>query len=200
MGFFQKPILSRKRTKELDRFRHGAINALNELAKHAPDDKVRHLYNRMAQNVERTPLVFYPRRNLKAKIYRMSGRIFGTVTKGEHVNKITIMQKGKDRFVITSDYINLPAEHVFDGEKLSIGGIFTLSHEYAHFPKPDIGSFAAAYGISEGQAEELLADLLAAKLAVKMGYPKANVLHHFRGREVVYGSFPFKKVIEDATK
>lgn len=200
MGFFQKPVLTKKRRKELDRFRSAAIKALSELAKRAPNDEVRQLYERMAHNVEKTPLVFYPRRNLKEKIFRLRGRIFGTVTKGEHVNRITIVQQGMHRFVIMSDYINLPAEHVFDGEKLSISGIFTLSHEYAHFPKPQIASFASAYSLGAGQAEELLADLLAAKLAVKMGYPKEHVLKHFRGRGVVYGTFPFEKFIKEAVK
>lgn len=202
MGFWQKPIITRKRKKQLDIFRKAALWALDDLAKKAPNEDVRFLYERMAHNVKNTRIVFHDRKNLKEKIFRFGGRIVGkSVTKGEHVNTVTIQQMGDQKFMIKDDYINLPAHHVFDGEKLSIDGIFTLAHEYGHFPKGENAeSFAVAYGLSESQSEELLADLLSAKLAARMGYPKDRILHHFRGREAVYGGYPFKEMIRKAVE
>ena len=61
-----------------------------------------------------------------------------------------------------------------------------------------LASFAKAIKLSPGQTEELLADMLAAKLAVALGFKKENVLVHFAGREIVYGSFPYFAYIERA--
>jgi len=198
MGFFKKPLLGKERVKVLDEFRKKAVKSLKELKKKSkiPLEKV--LFERMIYNVESTPIMFYPRKTLKEKIFFAHGRVFSSVVKGENVNVIKIFQRGKQRFMVRSNYINMPAEHVFDGDKLAIDGIFTLSHEYAHFPKPALNEFAAANGISGEQAEELLADTLSAKLAVEMGFPKERVLHHFQGRELVYGRIPFKRLIWNA--
>ena len=195
MGFFNKPILSKKRRKALDEFRKHAVTALKELEKAAKDDLSKQIYSSMIHNVEHTPIHFYPKRNLHERIISGGGRIFASVVKGEHVNQIKIYQKGNQMFVVKSDYINLPAGHVFDGDRLTINGIFTLAHEYAHFPKPALVGFAKANKMGYKQAEELMADVLAAKLAVKMGYPKGHVLDHFSGRGIVYGSVPFRAFI-----
>ncbi len=196
--FFKKPILSNKRKKALDKFRKEAVKALKELHKSAPDKLSEKIYGLMRRNVETTPIYFYPRRNLRERIIRAGGRVMASVVKGEHVNQITIYQKGTRAFAVKSDFINMPSEHLFEGDKLTIGGIFTLAHEYAHFPKPALSGFAMHYGLSFEQAEELMADILSAKLAVKMGYPKDGVLKHFAGRDIVYGRFPFRKFIKKA--
>ena len=154
----------------------------------------------MLENVKSTPIYFYPSRNLREKIYSAHGRMFGSVVKGEHVNLIKIYQMGDKRFAVKSDFINLPAEHIFEGGKLTIDGIFTLAHEYAHFPKPALGTFAAQNEMSYDQAEELMADVLSAKLAVKMGYPKEHVMRHFIGREIVYGGVSFRRFILNAIR
>jgi hypothetical protein len=198
MGFFSKPILDKERVKALDQFRVSAVRALDDLSKNAKSDLQKTLFAGMKYNVQKTPIFFYPRKTLKERILHSGGRTFASVVKGEHVNVIKIFQRGKQRFVIRDNYINMPAEHVFEGGKLSVGGIFTLAHEYAHFPKPALSKFAAANSISADQAEELLADTLSAKLAVALGYPKELVLEHFKGRELVYGKIPFKKLIWNA--
>ena len=200
MGFFKKPIITKKRKKALDNFRKHAISALKELQKDASDDLSKSLYSLMQCNVEKTPIYFFPRRSLRERIFAGGGRIIASVVKGEHVNQITIYQRGSQRFMVKSDFINMPAEHVFEGDKLTIDGIFTLAHEYGHFSKPAIAGFAAHYSLGSEQAEELLADVLSAKLSVKMGYPKEHVLGHFAGRGIVYGSFPFRKTILKAVK
>ncbi len=193
--FFKKPILSKKRKKALDEFRGHAVRALEELAKAAPDALSKEVYSHMIQNVEHTPIYFYPRRSLRERIFAARGRVFGSIVKGEHVNQIRIYQKGKQVFVVKSDFINLPAEHIFEGDRLTMDGIFTLAHEYAHFPKPALRAFASRHKMSYEQAEELFADVLSAKLAVKMGYPKEHVLEHFSGRGIVYGRIPFRTFI-----
>ncbi len=198
MGFFRKKILDKERTRALENFRDLASNTLVKLEKKAKSNVEKALYARMRQNVVNMPIYFYPRKTLKEKIFFKHGRVFASVVKGEQVNAIKIFQKGKQRFIVKSNYINMPAEHVFDGSKLTVEGIFTLAHEYAHFPKKNLGKFADAKKISYEQAEELFADILSAKLAVEMGYPKENVLKHFRGRELVYGRIPFKKLIWNA--
>ncbi len=198
MGFFSKPILDKERVKALDGFRASAVRALDDLGKNAKTDLEKTLFAGMKKNVQRTPIYFYPRKSLKERILHAGGRTFASVVKGEHVNVIKIYQRGKQRFVVRDNYINMPAEHVFDGGKLAVDGIFTLSHEYAHFPKPALSKFAAVNGISAEQAEELLADTLSAKLAVALGYPKELVLGHFKGREIVYGKIPFKQLIWNA--
>ncbi len=198
MAFFNKPILDRERVGALDNFRVSAVKALEDLGKSAKNDLEKALFARMKLNVQCTPIYFYPRETLKEKIFHAHGRVLASVVKGEHVNVIKIFQKGKQRFFVKSNYINMPAEHVFEGSKLSVDGIFTLAHEYAHFPKPSLQKFAKANKISLEQAEELLADTLSAKLAVAMGYPKEKVLMHFHGRQLVYGGIPFKRLIWNA--
>ena len=198
MGFFSKPILGKERTKALDEFRKRAVKALEELKKNTKIPVEKQLFERMIYNVERMPIFFYPKKTLKERIFFAGGRIHASAVKGENVNIIRIYQKGKQRFIIRDNYINMPAEHVFEGKKLSIDGIFTLGHEYAHFPKPALRQFAMANNITGEQAEELLADVLSAKLAVGLGYPKENVLQHFKGRELVYGRIPFKRLIWNA--
>lgn len=199
MGLFSKPILTSKRRKSLDSFRAHAVKALKELAKTASDKISREIFEGMVYSVESTPIYFYPRKVLKATFLPGTG-IPISATMGENVNQIQIIQQGSQQYLIRTNFINLPAEHVFEGEKLSMNGIFTLSHEYAHFPKPLISEFASRHGILHETAEELIADILSAKLAVKLGYPKEHVLEHFAGREIVYGRFPFKKFIENAVK
>ena len=200
MGLFSPPILTKKRRKQLDLFRKDAIKALHELSKKEKNHTIKVLYADMAKNVLQIPLYFYDAHSLHSRTYRIGKIVFGTATKGEHVKKIMVYQQGKKTFVKKEDYINLPAEHIFHGDKLSMKGILTLAHEYGHFPKKQLDSFAASYGLSENQAEELLADILSAKLAVKMGYPRDQVIKHYTGRAVVYGTFPFHKFIKDATK
>ncbi|MFH1225269.1 MAG: hypothetical protein V1676_05700 [Candidatus Diapherotrites archaeon] len=199
MGIFGgKPILTKKREKALDDFRANAVAALGELRRGTKDANVRELYDSMIYNIGSTPVVFHPLRNLREMIYRVGNMVFGSVTKGESVERIAVVQKGGSSYIVRRHYINMPAEHMFSGDRLTIDGIFTLAHEYAHFGKPLIAEFAASLRITPDVAEELLADTLSAKLAARMGFPKSEVLAHFEGRDVVYGPFPFRKYLARA--
>lgn len=197
---FKKSALSKKRKDALTAFRKDAIKALKFLQKHAKTKLDMHLYEMMENNVRNTPIIFYPRKVLRQQVYRIGPYISSSVTMGEHVNSVKIIQKGNQVFVLRSHHINLPSEHLFEGDKITINGLFTLAHEYAHFPKPAIGRFAAKNGLTIEQAEELMADMLSAKLAVTLGYPKEKVLQHFAGREIVYGNFPFREWIKRIIK
>jgi len=192
---FSKKIITKRRKHALDNFRKKAFLAVKELEKNTKNETLKHVYSRFADSIANTPILFYPRHTLRTTVYNIGGRLGMSVVRGEHVNSIKVVQKGRERFLIKSDYINLPAEHIFNGDELSIQGIFTLCHEYGHFPKPGLLEFAQSLGLNLEQAEELTADILAAKVAVKLGYPKENVLGHFRGREVVYGDKPFQEYI-----
>jgi len=195
MALFEKPILSRKRKKALDSFLANAVKALKELERAAKNSLVKELFEAMAENVARTPIYFYPRKALRANFYSQGGRIGMSITKGENVSFFKIIQIGGIRRVSRKSFINLPAGHIFSGDKMTMDGILTLCHEYAHFPKPKLARFAEKHSMGTGQAEELFADVLSAKLAVKMGFPKEEIIRHFSGREIVYGSIPFKEFI-----
>lgn len=195
MGIFSKPILTKKRKKALDSFLSNAIKSLKELRKETKSRIVKEMYELMLENVARTPIYFYPSKILRAKFYSHGGRIGLGITQGENVSVFKIIQIGGMKKIVRKSFINLPAEHVFKGDKISLAGILTLCHEYAHFPKPKLFEFAEKHNMTPGQAEELLADALSAKLAVKMGFKKEEVIAHFAGREIVYGNIPFKEFI-----
>ena len=195
MSFFGSSILTKGRKNALDEFRKHASLVLEKLAKNARDGTTRELYMHMQHNVLHTPIWFYPSTSLTKKIEISHGMVFASVTKGENVNLIKLIQTPQGSVIVRSNFINLPAEHIFSGDKMSIPGIFTIAHEYAHFPKPKISEFAKGLRISAENAEELLADIMASKLAVALGYPKEGVLALLSGRQLVYGAFPFEKFI-----
>ncbi len=192
---FGKKILSEERKKALNEFRKQAVKALEELEKSAKDEFEKGIYSAMSDSIRQTPIYFFPRKSLRESIHKFAGMVFGSVVKGENVKSIRIVQQGKRFFIQSLAHINLPAEHVFEGSNLTIAGIFTLCHEYAHFPKPGVSSFAFHNNLSLEQAEELLSDVLAAKLAKKIGYSRQTILEQISGREIVYGSIPFKKMV-----
>lgn len=204
MGFLDfllgHQILNDKRRDAVTAFRKKAIATLEELARESKSEIDKELYYHMIENVKNNPLVFYPRKNIKEEIVNYGPFQSVSVTKGEHVNAYTQITQGSKQYVVKSDYINLPAEHVFHGDKMTVDGVFTIAHEYAHFPKPVLGPFAQRYRLNHEQAEELAADILSAKLAAKLGFSEEQIMPHFYGREIVYGSFPFmawiKKVVE----
>jgi len=198
-SFFKERILNKKRKHALTEFRKALIKALDYLIKNAKNETEKNLYEEMKKNVIETALLFFPRKTLRTIIQKIGDKIIGIgATMGEHVNQIQLIQKGNHFFLIRKHHIRLPAEHIFAGDKLSIDGVFTLSHEYAHFPKKIVKPFALSYGLTLEQAEELLADVLAAKVAITLGYKKETILKHFQGREIVYGLFPFKEFIKKA--
>lgn len=193
MGFFSKPVLTKKRRKCLNSFLSNAVKALKELKKESKSQVSKELFELMLENLTKTPIYFYPAKALRAKFYSQGKR--AGVTQGENVSFYKIIQIGGVKKISRESFINLPAEHIFHRDKMTLDGILTLCHEYAHFPKPKLKEFAEKNSIHPRQAEELLADALSAKLAVKMGFPKKQVIAHFSGREIVYGKIPFKKFI-----
>lgn len=198
MAIFGKRILTKKRKQALDEFRKQAIKALERLSKDAKSELEKFLFEQMKKNVLSVPIYFYPGGTLRYALQRFGNKIGVSAIKGENVTLLKIIQIGGRRLIIRENFINLPADHIFAGDRLSLQGILTLCHEYAHFPKPMLGKFARSLNITPTQAEELLADMLAAKLAVALGFKKEQVLKHFAGREIVYGNFPYFAYIERA--
>ncbi len=186
--------LNPARRHALDEFRKHALRALELLIKQARSPLDRQLYEHMAYNVKTNPLMFYPRKVLRYD------PVHGSVTQGEHVRSVDVVQRGNEKFLVQKDYINLPADLVFAGDQLTLSGVFTMTHEYGHFPKPLLLQFAYRNGINIEQAEELLADILSAKLARALGFSLPRILSHFEGRDVVYGGFPFRSYILHALR
>ena len=197
-GLFQERMLSKKRVHSLTEFRKMAVQALGYLINHAKSDYEKGLYILMKQNVHETKLIFHAGHSLSGMAKRVGNSLVYGVTKGEHVNQIQLVQKGKSVFLIRNHYINLPADHIFDGERLSFQGLITLSHEYAHFPKRNLRGFANHFGVDMEQSEELIADMLAARLAKTLGFKEHDIIRHFDGREIVYLGFPLREFIKRA--
>ncbi len=199
MGFFEKPVLTKKRRGQLDKFRENAVKAIEEMIKEEKNETIRNALDTALSNVENTPLKFYPRRSLRSAIYSTRGRVFGSMLKGLSVNRIAVMQKGPKMFVIRSRHIELPAEHLFEGDRLTLDGVHTLMHEYCHSVR-NVSEFAEKLKLSPEQAEELIADLLSARIAVKMGIERETVYGFYGGRGMVYGGFPFHEMLKRALK
>ena len=123
MGFFSKPVLTKKRRKTLDSFLANAVKALKELKKSARSRIVKDMYELMLKNVANTPIYFYPSRLLRANFFSFGGRTGMSVTKGENVSLYKIIQIGGWRKIVRESFINLPAEHIFSGDKMTLDGI-----------------------------------------------------------------------------
>ena len=195
-----KKIISNKRKQVLDGFRKQAIKALNELAKKSKDDFEKNLYYAMQDSINGTPIHFYPKTSLRGKVYRAGGKVFSSVTMGENVKQIRVIQYGNRFYLQSKAHINFPSERLFSGDSLTLPGVFTLSHEYAHFPKPGVKEFAFHNNMTLEQAEEFLSDMLAAKLSKQLGFSHAQIVSQLHGREIVYGGIPFKQMIMKALK
>lgn len=191
-------ILSKKRIHEFESLRKNALKALHELSKETKSHNSKAIYSRMADNVKQLPFFFYPSPVLRQSAVIKGNKVFYSRVMGENVTSYKIITKGRQQTILKSNYIKIPAEHVFYGDKLTLDGILTICHEYGHFPKRHLHRFASELGITYDSAEELLADTLAAKVAVKMGHNRHAVLSHFHGRGVVYGFFPYKEYLRRA--
>ncbi len=188
-------ILSKERKKALDKFREKAIHTVKEMIKEEKNPVLKKAFTQTLKNIASLPLEFYPRKYLSARFARSGKMVIGSIIKGQQVSKIIVYEKGLDKRVIIQSKIQLPAEYIFEGNKLSLNGIHTLMHEYCHFPR-DVRSFAQGLNISEEQAEELIADLVSARISVKMGMEKEKVYSFYSGRDAVFYPFPFRRVLE----
>ena len=121
------------------------------------------------------------------------------ITQAEHKQDIKIVREGNLVKVIPErEIIEMPLELLFRGDKVTWKGLHTLIHEMSHDPLRD-ASELKKLGLDRTQREEFVTDLLSARIAIKMDYPRENIYELYKGRESVYGRFPFMKALEKAT-
>lgn len=191
--------LNKARIKELKNFSGSTLKAINSSKQEATSRHEAEVWERMGEEVRKTPFAFYDR-----PVLRASGKKWGTAevystTLGEHVRELKVDELGR---MAIKNYINLPAKLVFKGDKISFKGAMTMWHELAHFPKGRFNSFLVRMGIPGNVAEEASADFLAAKIATKHGIPPKAILWEARGRMGVYReAYPkFMRLLESGTK
>jgi len=189
-------ILSRERVKALEEFRRKLIEVLEDSIKKEKNAAIRQAYSNALFNAESIPIKFVPAKALSSAVFIAGNRMVTSVVKGQQVNQIILVQKGKNKYLIKRREIDLPAWHLFEGNKLAWNGVHTLMHEYCHGMR-ELNSFALKLNLSYEQAEELIADLLSAKIALKMNFPKERILSFYHGRESLYGSFPFWETLKN---
>ncbi len=194
-------ILTKQRIENLNKFRNLMKEAVSHMIEEEKNPAVKAAYERTLKNIESVPINFFPKKNLVHAIYKIGKQIFTSEVLGEHKQEIIVMKKGKQTFVIRGKRnIDIPSEHFFHENNLNWQGIHTLMHEYCHDPARNVLKFSNQIHLNSEQAEELIADLLSAKIARKMGMNKERVLSFYRGRQGVYGKFPFKETLEKAIK
>ncbi len=109
----------------------------------------------------------------------------GYKVEGEHVVQ-SVVGKG------LVEYISLPKDFIFRDGRLTLEGMTTLFHEWAHNP--------LRFGnVQDPQArefmEEQLADALAVNLAMKMKFPPKAIFEHIVGRLPFIGLGPYRRYL-----
>lgn len=194
-------ILTKERIENLNKFRSLMKEAVIQMIKEEKNPAVKSAYERTLKNIESVPVNFFPKKNLVHAIYKIGKQVFSSEVLGEHKQEIIVMKKGKQTFVVRGKRnIDIPAEHFFHENNLNWQGIHTLMHEYSHDPARNVLEFSNQIHLNPEQTEELIADLLSAKIARKMGMNRERVLSFYRGRQGVYGKFPFNETLEKAIK
>lgn len=182
-----KKILNKKRVQALNFLRKNIVKSLELLERKEKNKSVKNLYKRMIASVKSTPLLFYDTSNLS--------KSFFVEVKGVNVSYFEVKKVSGKVLVKKNNLIKLPAKHFFSRERISISGVFSLCHEYAHFPKKESIILAEKTFLTLEQAEELYADILASKVALQIGFTKKQVIENLQGRQLVYHGFPYMKVI-----
>lgn len=109
----------------------------------------------------------------------------GYRVQGEHVTQIA--GNGELR-----EEIRLPKAFLFQRGRLTLQGITTLFHEWAHNPLrfPGLGNRQV-----REMVEEQLADALAINLGIKMGFPPRALFRHLVGRMPFIGGMAYRRYL-----
>lgn len=176
-------ILTKERKKNFDKFKKSVKWAINDLIKHEKHEANKKLYKGLLNSIETTGIYFYDSEvlaaNARSKIMGLNQRSIIYIKRG---NKI--------EFRFGPSTISMPAGHLFYGNHLTLDGITTMIHEWAHYPK-NIGGFARLLRLPNHAAEEFLADVVSAKVAIKMGFKPEYVFRHYRGRVSLFFVYGF---------
>ncbi|MFH1663759.1 MAG: hypothetical protein ABH986_03035 [archaeon] len=193
--------MSRERVRTLNYFRKKMQAAVQEMIKHENNSVLREAFERALTNLETVPINFYPKDSLSRTVFQIGKHFIASEVLGEHKQNIRLVRQGGLLKVVPEGrLIEIPADHFFHGNIPSWEGMKTLMHEICHDPTRNVFEFSREIHLTPNQAEELIADLMSAKIAVRMGFPREKVLSLYHGREGIYGRFPYRKAIEKATE
>ena len=175
--------------------------SVKEMIKHEKNPTLKTAYERALTNLETVPINFYPKDNLSRTVFQIGKQFITSEVLGQHKQGMKVIKEGGLLKVIPEGrLIELPADHFFNGNKPTWDGMKTLIHELCHDPSRNVFEFSKEVHLTPTQTEELIADLMSAKIAIKMGFSREKVLSLYYGREAVYGKFPFRELLEKATK
>lgn len=167
--------------KALEGLRTVALGQITDILSHSKLTEVQRMaWETMQRNIASVGIGVLPGRKSLAEG-------FGYSIQGEHVVQ-SVVGRGK------VEYISLPKEFIYDAAKgrLTLKGITTLFHEWAHNP-------LRFSGISNPAArefmEEQLADALAMNLAMKMKFPPRAIYEHLVGRMPFIGAGAYRRYL-----
>ena len=175
-------ILTKERKKNFLKFQASAKAAIKDLIKREKHQATKDLYRGLLKSIETTGIYFYDSDVLAASD---RGRTLGLSQR----SIIYVRRGNKIEFRFGPTTISMPAGHLFYGNHLTLDGIATMIHEWAHYPKR-VSGFARMIGLPSHAAEEFLADVVSAKVALRMGFKPEYVFRHYHGRIplfIIYG-------------
>jgi len=173
------PVLTPARRKALKQFELAFQRAAHKLGRHSKEARV------AEQSVKSVPIRVFDRAVLERK--------GSSVTMGSRDMTMIAVGNGPFPRIKAKSVINMPAQHLFYGNKLTFNGAATLAHELSHAPR-NVSFLAKKLHMTKTQAEEFLADITSAAILREMGFPAERIVNHFKGRWVVYGKH-FPKVM-----
>ena len=181
-------VLSNEKKHNLRKFVRYLEHTIDDLIRDAPTAAERNLYKGLRKSVLSTGVYFY-----KGSALAQHGlsTLLGLHKTNYAIQYITDKKGHKVGIadVKAKNVIYIPARHLFDGDKLKLGGVSTIVHEWSHFPK-NIKPVARHFKMSREGAEEFIADVMAAKVLKKTGrFTDAQILKTFRGRVPLFRQY-----------
>lgn len=179
-------VLNVQRIRNLQRFRALISTALQNIIKNTSDSNLRRLYEGVNTNLRSLPITFYDKTSLHT-----DGEF---ETQGENLKRWGF-RNGRPYL---ESKINLPANHIFIGNEISTDGALTMLHELAHVVLPENAHrFGESFGLRGELVDEFFADVLAARIAYRMGVSKRKIAEHLIRRVGVYRGFPIHTFVEE---
>ena len=193
------PMLTEKHKEQLNKFRKILLGISKAMQKAAPSAAERSLWKGIEESVRKIGLHFYPSIALAEKGF---SKILGLRQRALQYVVEKTPRGRRIRILGVKEAIELPARHIFFGDRLTVRGIATLTHELSHFPKPitALFNFAKKYHLTLEQAEELLADAMAARALKLMGFKESTIIREFYGRRMLFPQIDYFKMIRSAIR
>ncbi|RLG69738.1 MAG: hypothetical protein DRO04_02945 [Candidatus Iainarchaeum archaeon] len=183
----------------LNRFRTILLGIALAMQKAAPSTAEKSLWKGLENSIRKIGMYFIPAEVLAQK---GASKVLGLRQRVYQFAEEKTPRGRRIRIVGVKEAIELPMRHVFYGKRLTVRGIATLVHELSHFPKPvaALAKFAKKYNLTLEQAEELLADAMAARAMKLMGFKDSTIIREFYGRRMLFPQIDYFKMIRAAMK